>query len=392
MFLPIVLLLFGLGDSGKIALIAFIVFFQLLITTRDSARGIGPGSHSTRFAPWVETAVAFLPARALARLSAGNIHVPTDRDGNRSSRALFRGIHRDEKRASGFTSSIPGAVRTTRPCSSGSSVFRVSACSSMSCSTSWSDGPASGKGCKRPLKRNNRQFCEDERMIDRRILQIWIQASRPSYFVATFIPLGIGWIMAAQEGPLRPVRFLHGLLSPAFWCIWGPICPTTISITCKGPTWATPSGGRGSSRRERSPSGPCWRAILLTYGVATVIGLYIVIGFDLWGIFPVALFSLFSSIFYVAPPIKYGYQGAGRVVREREHGSRDGRRRVLGNRRASGLGAVFRFDPGGDYGRGHHVLPEPARHENRHPGRKKDAGRQARPKEGRSSGLSSSGC
>ena len=41
-FLPIVLLLFGLGDTGKIVLIAFIVFFQLLITTRDSARGIGP--------------------------------------------------------------------------------------------------------------------------------------------------------------------------------------------------------------------------------------------------------------------------------------------------------------------------------------------------------------
>jgi NitT/TauT family transport system permease protein len=39
-FLPIIFVLFGLGDTGKIVLIALIVFFQLLITTRDAARTI----------------------------------------------------------------------------------------------------------------------------------------------------------------------------------------------------------------------------------------------------------------------------------------------------------------------------------------------------------------
>jgi len=38
--MPIILLLFGLGDASKIVLIALITFFQLLITTRDSARKI----------------------------------------------------------------------------------------------------------------------------------------------------------------------------------------------------------------------------------------------------------------------------------------------------------------------------------------------------------------
>ncbi len=38
--LPIIFVLFGLGDSGKIVLITLIVFFQLLITTRDAARTI----------------------------------------------------------------------------------------------------------------------------------------------------------------------------------------------------------------------------------------------------------------------------------------------------------------------------------------------------------------
>lgn len=38
--MPIIFVLFGLGDIGKIVLITMIIFFQLLITTRDSARKI----------------------------------------------------------------------------------------------------------------------------------------------------------------------------------------------------------------------------------------------------------------------------------------------------------------------------------------------------------------
>lgn len=39
-FLPVVLLFFGLGDLSKIFLIAIIVFFQILVHTRDAAKSI----------------------------------------------------------------------------------------------------------------------------------------------------------------------------------------------------------------------------------------------------------------------------------------------------------------------------------------------------------------
>jgi NitT/TauT family transport system permease protein len=39
-FLPLILLIFGLGDGSKVFLIALIVFFQLLITCRDAARQV----------------------------------------------------------------------------------------------------------------------------------------------------------------------------------------------------------------------------------------------------------------------------------------------------------------------------------------------------------------
>ncbi|MGB4593937.1 MAG: ABC transporter permease [Coriobacteriia bacterium] len=39
-FLPVLLVLLGIGDAPKIALITSIVFFQILVTARDAARGI----------------------------------------------------------------------------------------------------------------------------------------------------------------------------------------------------------------------------------------------------------------------------------------------------------------------------------------------------------------
>jgi NitT/TauT family transport system permease protein len=39
-FLPVLLVLLGLGDSPKIALIASIVFFQILVTARDAAKAV----------------------------------------------------------------------------------------------------------------------------------------------------------------------------------------------------------------------------------------------------------------------------------------------------------------------------------------------------------------
>ena len=39
-FLPLVMVLLGLGDASKIFLITLVVFFQILVTTRDAARNV----------------------------------------------------------------------------------------------------------------------------------------------------------------------------------------------------------------------------------------------------------------------------------------------------------------------------------------------------------------
>jgi ABC-type nitrate/sulfonate/bicarbonate transport system permease component len=43
-FLPVLLVLLGIGDTSKIALITLIVFFQILVTARDAARAIPTAS------------------------------------------------------------------------------------------------------------------------------------------------------------------------------------------------------------------------------------------------------------------------------------------------------------------------------------------------------------
>ncbi len=42
-FLPLLLLAFGLGDAAKIVLVSLIVFFQVLVGSRDAAKSIDPG-------------------------------------------------------------------------------------------------------------------------------------------------------------------------------------------------------------------------------------------------------------------------------------------------------------------------------------------------------------
>jgi len=41
-FLPLVMVLLGLGDTAKIFLITLVVFFQVLVTARDAARNVSP--------------------------------------------------------------------------------------------------------------------------------------------------------------------------------------------------------------------------------------------------------------------------------------------------------------------------------------------------------------
>jgi 1,4-dihydroxy-2-naphthoate octaprenyltransferase len=54
-------------------------------------------------------------------------------------------------------------------------------------------------------------------------------------------------------------------------------------------------------------------AMILSYTIALFCGLWIVLVSQLWWLTAVMLFSFFSSLFYTAPPVCYGYRGLGEL-------------------------------------------------------------------------------
>lgn len=65
-FLPVLLVLLGLGDAPKIALIGMIVFFQILVTARDAAKAVPHASvlsvRSLGASPWQVARHVVVPA------------------------------------------------------------------------------------------------------------------------------------------------------------------------------------------------------------------------------------------------------------------------------------------------------------------------------------------
>jgi 1,4-dihydroxy-2-naphthoate octaprenyltransferase len=84
-------------------------------------------------------------------------------------------------------------------------------------------------------------------MMNRVKLQVWLQASRLPFYVATFIPLFIGWLSAIKQGdPLRPWRFLLVFLGSFMVHLL-----TNLANDYFDHLVGTDSGDQGSSRRER---------------------------------------------------------------------------------------------------------------------------------------------
>lgn len=142
-------------------------------------------------------------------------------------------------------------------------------------------------------------------------IQAWIQASRPPFFIATLIPIVTGWLMARSYG-WNGGRFLL-VLGACFVVHF----VTNITNDYFDYIQGTDSGGAiGGSRviqQDKITLSQLGWAIILLYFIGFIISLYIVFGLKLYGLAPLILFAFFSSLFYVAPPIRYGYHGLGEL-------------------------------------------------------------------------------
>ena len=147
---------------------------------------------------------------------------------------------------------------------------------------------------------------------DREKVKAWIQASRPQFFIATLIPLTIGWVLAAHKGDWHIWRFLLVILGALMVHLATNLANDYFDHLQGTDTGESIGGSRVIQEGKISPNALAG-AIVLAYSLASLVAFYLMITLNLWVMLPLLLLALFSSIFYVAPPIRYGYRGLGEL-------------------------------------------------------------------------------
>jgi 1,4-dihydroxy-2-naphthoate octaprenyltransferase len=148
--------------------------------------------------------------------------------------------------------------------------------------------------------------------MNREALHHWIQASRPPFFIATFIPLAAGWILAGKLGAWRPWRMLLVLLG-SFMVHLATNLADDYFDHLQGTDDGLSIGGSRVIQEGKIAPRTILKVVILLYALAFGIALCTMAVLGLWGLTPLVLLAWFGSFFYVAPPVRYGYRGLGEL-------------------------------------------------------------------------------
>ncbi len=144
-------------------------------------------------------------------------------------------------------------------------------------------------------------------------LRAWYQASRPPFYIATFIPLTAGWMLAVRDGALYQtglfllinifavmVHFATNLANDYFDHVQGADAGASI-------------GGSRALQDGKLTIGELRTSLWILYtGAAAMAAGYMWLA-NMWILSPLVVFAIFSSLYYTAPPIRYGYIGLGEL-------------------------------------------------------------------------------
>jgi len=148
--------------------------------------------------------------------------------------------------------------------------------------------------------------------MNRERLAAWYQASRPPFFVATLVPLTLGGVVAHAAGHWNTLRWVAVLVA-AFLV---HLCTNLANDYFDYIAGTDEGGALGGSRvvhEGKITLNELRNALIILYGIAFVLGVWIVWDSQVWWLIGVMGFSFFSSLFYTAPPVRYGYLGLGEL-------------------------------------------------------------------------------
>jgi 1,4-dihydroxy-2-naphthoate polyprenyltransferase len=152
----------------------------------------------------------------------------------------------------------------------------------------------------------------DSPALSRDKLSAWYQASRAPFFVATLIPLVLAAVIAHREGDWNPVRWLV-ICFASFLVHMNTNLANDYFDHLAGADSGDSIGGSRVLQEGKLTLSAIRRAMIVFYFLALACGFWITWVSQVWWLPLVMVFSFFSSLFYTAPPVRYGYLGLGEL-------------------------------------------------------------------------------
>jgi 1,4-dihydroxy-2-naphthoate octaprenyltransferase len=139
--------------------------------------------------------------------------------------------------------------------------------------------------------------------------RVWYLAARPPTLPAAVVPVLVGTAVGVSEASFRPFVFLAALIASLLIQIATNFA-NDLSDFHKGADNETRVGPLRVAQSGLITPGDLKRGIVVTFGLAMLVGLYLVyIGG--WPILLIGLFSILSGLAYTGGPWPLGYHGLG---------------------------------------------------------------------------------
>jgi 1,4-dihydroxy-2-naphthoate octaprenyltransferase len=145
-------------------------------------------------------------------------------------------------------------------------------------------------------------------------LAAWYQASRPPFYIATAAPLALGFILAGQDtGHWRIGRFLLVNLACFMIHLATNLADDLFDHLLGADSGESIGGSRVVQQGLITIRQLAW-ALFVLYFLGLLCAIALIHASGQAGLWAFAWFAFLSSLFYVAPPIKYGYRGLGELL------------------------------------------------------------------------------
>lgn len=142
----------------------------------------------------------------------------------------------------------------------------------------------------------------------------WWQASRPAFYIATLVPLLLGYAAAGKDvGEWNTGIFLLILLCSFFLHLSANLA-NDVFDHLQGIDGGDNIGGSRALQEGKISLRAYAVALPLLFAASLLLGAVGVAYTGRQGIWAIILFAIASSFFYVAPPVKYGHRALGEVM------------------------------------------------------------------------------